>query len=77
MAKQEKYADAIETQLKAMEQQLEHEKEGDLQKHRSEVCDMLKAELLNRYYYDHGRIQGALKGDKVVNRAVEELRTKN
>ena len=77
VAKQEKYADAIETQLKAMEQQLEREKEGDLQKHRSEVCDMLKAELLNRYYYDHGRIQGALKGDKVVNRAVEELHTKN
>ncbi|MBP3763901.1 MAG: S41 family peptidase [Bacteroidales bacterium] len=74
VAKQEKYADAIEQQLKEMEQQLEREKEGDLQKHRTEVCEMLKAELLNRYYYDQGRIEGALKSDKVVNRAIEELK---
>lgn len=76
VAKQEKYADAIEDQIKAMEKQLEQEKEGDLQKHRQEVCEMLKAELLNRYYYDQGRIQGGLKSDKVVLRAVKELETK-
>ena len=52
------------------------EKEDDLVKHREEVCDMLKAEILNRYYYDEGRIEGALKSDKVVKRAVEELRSK-
>ena len=49
------------------------EKEGDLQKHREEVCEMLKSELLNRYYYDEGRIQGALKTDKVLMKALEEL----
>ena len=77
VASQEKYGDAIEAQLKDMEAQLVKEKEDDLQKHRQEVCEMLKAELLNRYYYDHGRIEGALKADKVVNRAIEELRNRN
>ena len=76
IAKQEKYDSAIEDQLKAMEQRLENEKEGDLQKHREEICDMLKAEILTRYYYDEGRIQGALKNDPTILRAVEELRTK-
>ena len=35
---------------------------------------MLKAELLNRYYYDEGRIKGALKSDKVLLRAIDELK---
>ena len=74
VAKEEKYDDAIAEQLKAMEAALEREKEGDLQKHRTEVCEMLKAELLNRYFYDEGRIQGALKADKVLLRAIDELK---
>jgi carboxyl-terminal processing protease len=73
VAKEEKYDGAIAEQLKDMEAALEKEKEGDLQKHREEVCEMLKSELLNRYYYDEGRIQGALKSDKVVLQAVKEL----
>ena len=55
---------------------MEKEKEGDLQKHREEVCEMLKGEILTRYYYDEGRIEGALKHDKVVLRAVKELESK-
>ena len=73
VAAQEKYDTAIEQQLKLMEAALEKEKQGDLQKHREEVCEMLKAELLVRYHYDRGRIEGALKNDKAVLRAVEEL----
>lgn len=73
VAKQEKYSDAIEQQLKEMESRLSTEKEGDLQKHRDEVCEMLKAEILTRYYYDEGRLAGALKTDKVVLRAIDEL----
>ena len=57
-----------------MEAALEREKKGDLQKHREEVCEMLKAELLNRYYFDEGRIMGALKADKVLLRAIDELK---
>ncbi|MBR4230012.1 MAG: S41 family peptidase [Bacteroidales bacterium] len=74
VAKEEKYADAIEQQIKDMEAALEREKEGDLQKHREEICDMLRAELLVRYYYDEGRVEGGLKHDKVVLRAIEELK---
>lgn len=76
VAKQEKYDSAIEQQLKEMESRLATEKESDLQKHREEVCEMLKAEILTRYYYDQGRLQGALNSDKVVLRAVEELKNK-
>ena len=74
VAKQEKYDTAIAEQLKAMEAALEREKADGMQKHRREVCDMLRAELLTRYYYDQGRIEGALRTDPVVGRAVEELK---
>ena len=74
VAQQEKYSDAIEQQLKEMERLLAAEKEGDLQKHHDEVCDMLKAEILTRYYYDEGRLAGALKTDKVVQKAIDELK---
>ena len=74
VAKDEKYADAIEQQLKDMEAALEREKEGDMVKHREEICDMLRAEILTRYYYDEGRVEGGLRHDKVVQRAVEELK---
>ena len=76
IAKQEKYDEAIEQQLKEMEQRLASEKEGDLTKHREEICEMLKSEILNRYYFDEGRLEGVLKTDPVVNRAVEELQKK-
>ena len=77
VAGQEKYDTAIEQQLKAMEASLEREKEGDLQKHRDEISEMLKAEILVRYYYDQGRIEGVLKSDPVLRRALEELKVKN
>ena len=63
MAKQEKYDAALEGQKKAT----------DLQRHRDEVSEMLKAEILLRYYYDAGRMEGLLKSDPVVAKAIESL----
>lgn len=73
VAKQEQYADAIESMLKGMEDAMKRVKEDDLLNHKEEICEMLKAEILTRYYYDQGRLQGALKSDKAVLRAVFEL----
>ena len=73
VAKQEKYDAALEGQMKAMEAALEAEKATDLQRHRDEVSEMLKAEILLRYYYDAGRMEGLLKSDPVVAKAIESL----
>ena len=77
VAKQEKYDSAIAQQLKAMEDILKRVKEDDVLNHRAEVSDMLKAEILVRYYYDRGRIEGVLKSDPVLRRALEELSIRN
>lgn len=74
VSKEEGYDSAISVQIKAMEETLEREKEGDLKRHREEVCDMLKGEILTRYYFDEGRIEGAIKNDKLVLAAIEEFK---
>ena len=76
VAKEERYDTAIAQQLNEMQAALEREKEGDLQRHREEVAEMLKGEILTRYYYDRGRIAGALGDDKVVNTALSKLAAK-
>ena len=74
VAREEHYDSALDAQFKAIEAVMEHEKAADLQRHRHEVSEMLKAELLARYYYDRGRIAGTLKSDPVVKRAVEAMK---
>ena len=45
-------------------------------KFRSEISEMLKAEILVRYYYAPGRLEGSLKNDPDVKKACEVLRDK-
>lgn len=73
VATEEKYDSAINQQLKDMEAALEREKEGDLQRHRDEVCEMLAAEIVSRYYYQEGRIENALVSDPVLQRALDAI----
>lgn len=73
VSKEEKYDTAIASQLEAMQTLIKKEKESDLQRYKEEIQEMLKGEILTRYYYDHGRIQGTINSDKVVNIAVKEL----
>ena len=37
---------------------------------------MLKGEILSRYYYDEGRIVSTLKTDKLLLRALAEMKSK-
>lgn len=76
-AKEENYIDSIAGSLDALEQRFKNDKAGDLDKYRSEISEMLKGEILSRYYYDRGRIEGALPVDPDVNKAVEILNNRD
>lgn len=76
VAQEEQYLTSIESDLQAMEQRFRSEKQQDLMKHRDEIAEMLKAEIMVRYYYNEGRIAGALRDDPEVRRAVEVLTDK-
>lgn len=73
IAEQEAYKDAIETQLHALEEQLTTYKKNDLQKHRGEIEELLKMEIVQRYYYQKGKIIAALQNDSELQTAFDIL----
>ncbi|MBQ0016734.1 MAG: S41 family peptidase [Bacteroidales bacterium] len=74
VAEEEQYLQAIETDLTAMEQKFTNDKKEDLYRYKGEISDMLKSELLTRYYYERGRTEGMITTDKDVQKAVEVMR---
>lgn len=76
VAGEEKYLESIEADIERMEQRFEAEKGEDLSKNRKEIGEMLKSEILVRYYYERGRLAGLVAGDPEVRKAVEILSDK-
>ena len=72
-AKDEKYIDAIAGDIEILIQKVHTDKAVDLHKNREEIAELLKSEILVRYYYDKGRVEGMLKTDKEVNEAMRIL----
>lgn len=72
-AKEEHYLDSIASTIDLLEKRFKAEKEGDLQKHKEGVSLLLKREILNRYYYEKGRIEGTLPHDPQINKAIDLL----
>lgn len=72
----EQYFDAIKNEYEALKTKLVHDKNSDLQKFRPEISNILKQEIVSRYYFQKGRIQSSLAEDKDVSRAIEVLKDK-
>ena len=73
MAKEENYFESIAPLMKALEQQLKADKENDLIKNRKDIEDLLRLEIVGRYYYQVGRIIASLENDDELQKAFEIL----
>lgn len=73
MAQREKYYTLAEKEFEALKAKLEPDFEKDAQQFSSEVRELLKDEIVSRYYYQKGAIRAALKDDKGVKKAIDEL----
>ncbi len=76
-AKTEGYYDNIKEQFDMLESELKSHKDNDLINNKDEISDILKMEIVGRYYFQKGRIISALKDDPELNRAVEILLNSN
>lgn len=76
-AKLEGYYDKIKPQLDILENELKNHKDNDLINNRKEISEILKMEIVGRYYFQKGKIISTLKDDVELNRAVEILLNTN
>lgn len=73
-AKREKYYALSESTFEKLENQLSHDKYKDLETFEEEIMQLLKEEIVGRYYYQRGMIKTALEEDVQLARAVDLLK---
>ena len=76
-AKTEGYYDNIKNHLDILEKELKSHKDNDLINNRKEIAEILKLEIVGRYYFQKGKIISTLKDDVELKRAVEILLNTN
>lgn len=70
-AKQEKYYNLATDEFSALEKKLEHDNNKDLNNFSEEIKQLLKEEIVDRYYYQAGRMQAILENDRDLDKAIE------
>ncbi len=73
-AKREKYYALSESTFEQLEDQLSHDKYKDLETFEEEIMQLLKEEIVGRYYYQQGMIKTALEEDLQLAKAVDLLK---
>ncbi|MFO7977487.1 MAG: S41 family peptidase [Bacteroidales bacterium] len=68
---EEKYFAAIEEDYEELRQSMMHNKDEDLITFRNEIEELLKEEIVSRYYHQKGRVMAALVDDPDLSRALE------
>ncbi|MDR3705521.1 MAG: S41 family peptidase [Paludibacteraceae bacterium] len=73
MADYEGYGDLSKDEFSALEKKLTANTDRDLDLFKSDIEDMLNAEIIKRYYYQQGSIRYTLKSDPELKKALEIL----
>ena len=76
MARHEDLDSTIIAQLMAFAPQLQPSFREAIERHKADICKMLEAEIIERYYYRRGRIEYMLKHDEDLKKALEVLNNK-
>lgn len=75
-AQRESYYKALKKELDAISTSLKEEKKNDIDKHKKEIEELLRIEIVGRYYYQSGKAEASLVNDEDVAHAVEILSNK-
>jgi len=72
-ATKEKYFDAVAKEYEALVARKQTDKSKDLRKHRREISEYLKQEIVARYYFQKGRLRATFAQDPEVQHALSLL----
>ncbi len=70
-AEREDYKDALDLTLRALDEEIALEKKKDIDKNRTEIEEMLRVEIVARYYYQKGKIESSLINDSEITEAIK------
>jgi carboxyl-terminal processing protease len=70
-AEKEHYFNAIKSEYDALKTQMANDKKGDLSKHKDEIKELLKLDIVTRYHFQKGRVIASLKNDPDVNEGIK------
>jgi len=72
-AKKEKYYSMAQNEFEALKTKLQANFDKDAVEFGDEVKELMKDEIISRYYYQKGSIRAAISDDKGIKKAIEEL----
>lgn len=75
-AKQEEYLDKISAEIAELEKKLMHNKSEDLITHRDEISEILRIEIVTRFYHQKGKVKASLINDPEVEKAIKVIEDK-
>ena len=75
MAKREKYYELAEEEFSSLEEKLIHNNLKDLKTFEKEIKQILQEDIVNRYYFQAGRILARIQEDVQLDKAKEVLNT--
>ena len=73
IAKKEKYYDQVSKEFEILHKDLAHDKNKDLITFKEEIKELIKEEIISRYYFQKGRISSSLSEDREINEALKIL----
>ena len=72
-AEKEGYFDDITELYNMLEEAIQHSKEEDLINYEKEIRELLKLEIVSRYYFQEGKIRASLSSDPEISNAIQIL----
>ncbi len=72
-AKKEGYYDVIKNDLTGLEGHLHGDRTKDLTTFSDEIKDLVREEIISRFYYQKGRIEANIQDDPEINKAIDIL----
>jgi len=73
-ALKENYFDAIKGEYEHLKSLMESDKKDDFKKYDDQIRDLLKMEIVTRYYFQRGKILSGLKNDPDIAEAIATLK---
>jgi len=73
-AEKENYLAAIQGEYDHLKSRMQEDKKEDLNKYQNQIKELLKMEIISRYYYQKGKVQSSLKHDPDIAIAVSTLK---